>query len=77
MIVKMLKIMKKGRFENNDETTASLAWSTCSSAGVSPEKEKSYKKINMEKLFGLYDICMLWWKTFTAMSLILWLLMNK
>ena len=35
--------MKKGRFENNDETTASLAWSTCSSAGVSPEIEKSYK----------------------------------
>ena len=29
--------MKKGRFRNNDETTASLAWSTCSSAGVSPE----------------------------------------
>ena len=35
--------MKKGRFKNNDETTASLAWSTCSSAGVSPEIEKSYK----------------------------------
>ena len=35
--------MRKGRFKNNDETTASLAWSTCNSAGVSPEIEKSYK----------------------------------
>ena len=35
--------MKKGRIKNNDETTASLAWSTCSSAGVSPERKKSLK----------------------------------
>ena len=36
--------MKKGRFKDKDETTASLAWSTCSSAGVSPEIE-NYKSI--------------------------------
>ena len=36
--------MIKGIFKDKDETTASLAWSTCSSAGVSPEIE-NYESI--------------------------------
>ena len=34
----MLNIMKKERFKKNVTPTALLAWSTWSSAGVSPEK---------------------------------------
>lgn len=41
----MLKIMKKERFKKNDDETALLAWSTCSSAGVSPEKEIHFKTL--------------------------------
>ena len=34
------------RLLNNDDFTASLAWSTCNSAGVSPENKKK-KIINL------------------------------
>ena len=35
------------RLLNNDDFTASLAWSTCNSAGVSPEnKEQKFINLN-------------------------------
>ena len=36
----LLKIIKNKRFKSIDDFTASLAWSTCNSAGVSPEKKQ-------------------------------------
>ena len=36
----ILKTTKNKRFINIDDFTASLAWSTCNSAGVSPEKNE-------------------------------------
>ena len=51
----MLKIMKKERFKKNDDETALLAWSTCSSAGVSPEKEINIKTFFLGYIiFGMY-----------------------
>ena len=37
--IMLIKIIKNKRFKNIDDFTASLAWSTCNSAGVSPEKK--------------------------------------
>ena len=36
----ILKTTKNKRIINIDDFTASLAWSTCNSAGVSPEKNE-------------------------------------
>ena len=60
--------MKKGRFKNNDETTASLAWSTCSSAGVSPkiENHKSILDFNNQ-----------YWRIFWSLQYIIYVIKTK
>ena len=43
------------RLLNNDDFTASLAWSTCNSAGVSPEN-KGKKQLKKHRFISSLDV---------------------